>query len=1121
MKFSLIRMVFRRYRKIMISFIMIAALAIALLNGMFNAWMSLDQTLKAYLSEYGIADAVISTETTATDPAETLRQVKGIARVAARITGSSQLITASGNMLTAQIISMDNEDILRLHRWEEADTPDGDYVLADNWFAKQNGISAGDTLRIRTGEDEYRPFTVAAVVSAPETLERTKMSSGGNYYPDFGFLYAPISLLETETEKEKQRMTEEWQEKEGEYLQAKQEAEEAWDEGQAELTKAWEELEKQEKDFEDKREELKEQIRQLTEGRLQLMIGRKELDEAEETAEERKEQLEQALERMTRQTLETEDRIAELTEARNDLNSLAVQLEIAKGQLSVMRDEIIEKTDSLRNTVNYLNRAWDLWQRIQSGVAEDLPEEIAEQKEQVESMLAAYGITIDTLSGWIYKANNGVSQLESGSRRIQAGIAQINRDYLPEVEKYLEETEQGLEAVYGIHEALQNGISEIESGLKAIADFEQEAPDNQEEISQRLSDVEEALQQIYGGIEEAEQALSEGRETLEEKDSEAQEAHSKAEEELEEGARSLQEAWDKLQGWEGYTPMRNEFLIWFDEDVTDRRAALKAAEEALEVPVLNSELYDDSRVAAVIRDNLDPLWAMAVLVPLLFVAIMMVVLFLFLSIMIRQSRQTIGILRALGFSRGQVRRIFMLSCILLMLAASALGEAFSLGITALFNQYNQQFFSLPFFIFTKSVPVFALSAVGFVLLAAGAVALSTRQMSRIQPAEAFSRTVAAPPKIGRFLRLLLRRMNPLSKFSLLSLRRNPFRFVTSVICIAGAVSIIFAALSFIVSKNEVLSQVFGSQILYDGQIVFTEEPDEAACEIIDQMPEIAEAERYRMREENISRGEITVRGNLMFVEPGTTMISLKDKAGNLLSWPEEGIILSDSFAETLGVKAGDTVLVGDVEEKVAAVSHQMAMDVQYIPASEAGRFREAEQTGWLIRLREGADGREIANRLYREKGYVTILWKSLMHAGFQELFDEYDLYTWLLVALCGVIGGFIVVNTGRNNLQEQSLSLSVLRAIGFQQREISARWFLQTLLFFACSLLIGFAVGRVTAIKGLELLSNSIRHLEYIPSAFQYAWTAISTFVFVLAGHLITMRSMRKWDLVENTKGRE
>ena len=97
----------------------------------------------------------------------------------------------------------------------------------------------------------------------------------------------------------------------------------------------------------------------------------------------------------------------------------------------------------------------------------------------------------------------------------------------------------------------------------------------------------------------------------------------------------------------------------------------------------------------------------------------------------------------------------------------------------------------------------------------------------------------------------------------------------------------------------------------------------------------------------------------------------------------------------------------------------------------------------------------------------------------------------------------------------------MLRAIGFQHRQISARWFLQSLLYLVLSLPAGYLVGKITAVRSLELMNNSVRHLEYIPAVFQYAWTAVSTFVFILAGHLITMRSMKKWDLVESTKGRE
>ena len=1115
MKYSLIKMVFRRYRKMMVCLVMIAALGIALMNGMFNAWQSLDHSLKAYLKEYGIADAAISTEeVTDKTVAEKIRQVDGVADVIARLAGSSQVITPSGNVLTAQVISMDKEDFLKLYYWDDTREPVGDYILADYWFASNNGISAGDTLQIRTGENEYRPFLVAAVVSAPETIERTKLSLGGRYYPDFGFLYAPISLLDTETEKEKLRMTEEWKEKEDEYLKSEKEFRESWEEGQAELNKAREELEKQENEFDEKRADLKEQIRELTEGRARLILSRKELADAEGTAGERKKELEEKLPQAIEQLQEAEEKQADLTEVRNELTGMLVQLEDAKGRLVLARDLITKKEGEILSKVQVMRQARTLWQQVEAGgTGIDVG--------AAQAAMASYNVSPGQLNSWISQAESGIAQMIAGKNRIQKGILEISNGYLPEVEAYLEQTEQGLETIAEVREALQNGIAEMEEGLKSISDFEREAPDNREEINQKLQEVEEGLKSIYDGLSEGETALSEGRKDLEEKSTEADEAHAQAAEELAEGAKSLKEAWDELTAWKGYTPLRNEFLIWFDQDVTDPRAVLKKAEAVLDVPVQNSVLYEDSEVAETINDNLVPLWSMSVMVPLIFVGIMMVVLFLFLSIMIRQSRQSIGILRALGFGKAEVRHLFSSVCVILMLIASLLGGGISLFITSIFNQYFQAYFSLPLYTNVFSGWVYALTVAAFVLLGLLAAALTSGSLSRIQPAEAVSRTVAMPPKVGRLTGLLLRRVEPLSKFSLLSLRRNPFRFVSSVICITGAVSLIFTALSFIVSKNEVLADAFGRKMLYDAQVFFADDPGEETEEKIRQIESVSAAERFWAREEELSFRGKSVRGTLMFLDPDTVMVSLEDVQNRPMEFPRKGIVLSASFAEALGVKEGDVVTVGETETTVTGISRQMAMEFQYLPAAEKDLYRKAEETGWIIRLKDGANGTEIASRLYREKGYLTTIFKSVMKGAYEEVFKEFDLYSWMLVALCGIVGFFIVVNTGQNNLHEQKLSLSVLRAIGFQHRQISARWFLQSLLYLVLSLPAGYLVGKITAVRSLELMNNSVRHLEYIPAVFQYAWTAVSTFVFILAGHLITMRSMKKWDLVESTKGRE
>ena len=1125
MKLSLIKMVFRKYRKIMISMGLIAAFAIGMVNGMYNAWKSLDVSLSSFIREYGIADAVVSTDITDTDAAEKIRQVEGVDRIAARLTGSSQIITSSGEILTAQIISMDNEDILRMYRWESNEPQSENYVLADYWFADSNGISAGDVIRIRTGEDEYREFTVAALVSTPETLEKSKLNTGAKVYPDYGFLYAPISLLETETEKETARMTAEWKEKEGEYLQAESDLQETWEEGQTELTKAREELEKRETEFEEKRTELQTQISQLTKGRVQLMLGRKELEDAETTAEERKTELNQLLERTGEQLLEMEDRQAELTEIRNDLTSLLVRLEDARGRLGVSRNQIASRTGELQNTLKYMQSARTIWQQLRSGTEVQLPEIISAQTKEtgaeMEAKLAAQGITPENLDSWITQAENGIGQLQNGQARIQKGIGQIDREYMPEVLTYLEETEQGLETSARVRDALRKAITQAEEGLKAIADFEKEAPDNKEAIEQMLKEVEDGITAIYSGLAEGKTALTEGRTELEGKSTEAEQAHTQAQEELAEGAKSLQEAWDELTAWKGYTPLRNEFLIWFGPDVEDRGAVLRAIEGIPDLSVQSSVLYDDSNVADIINDNLVPLKAMTTLAPLFFVGVMMAVLFLLLAIMIRQSRQSIGILRALGFRNTEVRHAFSMAIAILMLVAAVLGAGISFPITRIFEKTFRRLYNLPVYTNIFDGWIFTISTAAFVLLGLVAVAMTSGAIGRIHPAEAASRPVPASPKVGRLSRILMKRMKPITKYCLLSLRRNPIRYIASVICIAGAVSVVFGAFCFLLSKNAVLDEVFGQQIRYDAQIIFSDEPEEETAEAVNTLESITAAERYWAREEDIRFGEKSIRGSLMFLETGTRMISLNDREGKQMDYPEEGIVLSGSVADFLGVKPGDVVTVGKTEVSVAGISRQMAMECQFLPAAEVSRFRKPDYTGWLVQLRDPTDAREITDRLNREPGYATTLRRSVMLAGFEDLFVQFDLYTRVLAVLFSVVGVLIVISTVQNNLQEQKLSLSVLRAIGFQHRQISVHWFVQSLLFMLPSLLIGFIGGKWLAIHGLELMNNSFRHLEYIPSSYQYIVTTVCTVAFVVIGHMISVRTMKKWDLVENTRGRE
>ncbi len=1102
----------------MISIMVIAAMAVTMMNGLYNAWQSLEVTMKNYRETYGIADAVITTDVTDAEAAERLLQVEGIAAAEARLTGGSQVMTAEGRLLNAHFISVNNETMTRMYRWSEAENPVGDPVMLDRWFAQYSGIEAGDRIRIRTGADEYRSFVVSALVSAPETLERSRLSRGGDFYPDYGFIFAPASLLADETERETARMMSEWDQKKQEYQEAEAEARAQLAEGESELSAAWTELEEKEAEFAGGRAEAEARLQELTSLRMQLYVSRDELSGMGVTAAEMRESLNTRLTELQDRRAAIQAREAELEERLSEAASMESQLEAARRKLDLAETKAASGKRELQSGLEGLKSIRDLWNTV-SGARAQLKEgellapELQAIAERVENDLRGKGISAEDLNRMISETETTLSQAEAGYGTLISTLWKVNHQYIPQAAEYRRQLTDGLEQLRAVRETVDSVIAWMEERLTTTENFEESLPGGLEDLNGYIQETEDGIRIIREELDAAEAQLREGRELLEEKTGELEEEKRKAEAQLTEGAEKLEQAKADLDSWEGYTLLRNEFLIWFDAEVQERSEVLRAAAETFNVPVHTAVLYEDSGVETAIRNSTEPMQVMGTVVPLLFTGIMMAVLFLFLTIMIRRSRREIGIFRALGFSRGEICAAFSMANLIVMLVASGIGCVLAMVMTWLFNRVYQQLFVLPFYTHVFSGSIFLQSVLAHVALGQAATVTSMGMITRIHPAEAMNRNAPETIRIGRFSRLLLRHVRPMSKYSLLSLRRNPVRFLTSVLCIVGAVSMIFASFSFIVSKNEVLVDVFERRLRYDAQVCFNRPPEAEVAEILRGMDCVESMEPVQQDEVEIASGDRHLAGTVMYLAPDSDMVMLVDRQGQPVSLPEDGVVLSSYFAETLGVVPGDTVSIAGVDVRVAEVCRQMAVDMQYLPVGMAGKIREPMYSGWLIRLREGGDREEIPLGLQNTDGYAVTIWTDIMKKGIEDVYIQFDLYAWILVGICAVVGLFIMTNTTRNNLLEQRQSLSTLRAIGFQHGNISAHWLLQSMLFTACALGLGYPAGVMMAGVTLKYMSNAGRHLIYISSPYQFVLTAVCTLVFMLIGHVLSMRSFKQFQI--------
>lgn len=1117
--------IFRRFRKLIIMMVVIAGVCFGIVMSLVNARGAMEKSFDAFLTEYHTADATISvSETVNADTAGILAAVPGIARVESRLTSFVQFHTPSGRLLGAYVSTMHEGDLEKIYKWEGPDQLSGNEILIQRKFAKDQGLKVGDVLTVRT-EEEERSFRIAGTVSSPENIEGSRLEGLGTYYTEIGYIYVPAAMLETETEKQYDRMMAEWKEKEGEYLQAKEDAAAALEDGERQLADAWAELEKQEKEFEEKRAELKEQIRTLTNARLQLVLGRNDLNTAETTAAEMKEQSGQAMAQIESQILELEDRQSELEEVRNELTMLQVRLEDARGRLIVMRGELRSGEIQMGDALRIMRAAKALWDRIRAaGGKIKIPEELldgeaARTVEEIEEILREKGITAEGLDTTIAEAEDGTAQIRNGIGQIQEGIRQISETYLPEIQDYLEQTEQGLEVIAESRDALKQALAGMTDGLRQIEEFEEIAPENRETLEQTLQEVEEGIRAINSGIEEAETALTEGREQLETETVKAEETKQETNKKLAAGAEKLEDALRELQTWEGYTPLRNEFQITFDEGVTDRRAVLDAALAALNNPNAKGALYEDTMLYHRIqRENIDPWDGLGLFLPIIFALLVLLVLFLFLSLMIKQFRRENGIFRALGFTITEIRSMFCGICLLMVPPALAIGVAVHFPFLQVFYYFYGILFEFPHIVSDFNWGALALYAGALTLGMQATALISTAAINGVHPAEIMSRQFYGAGAGNRRESRLIARAKPLTKWSLKALARNKVRFVFCTLCLAASTAILFASAAMYISKLNMESDIFDTRIRYNCQVLFTEGTDGEELEKeIRAMPCVKALEKTNNYSKTVTFGGASWKTTVMAMDPDGRLLAVLDEQGRPMRVPDEGIVLDTISAEKLGAAAGDTVELDGVPLKVAAVSKQTGFMTSTVSEAQAAVLEGPYQVAWMLEVTEEGE-KELLDRLSEEGSKLQPIFVSALRVSIHEWLKVVEVVCMVALFFSVVLGLFIIININQTNLLEQKRELSILRALGFQRRDISRHWYIHSVLYFALSLILGIPVGIAITGTTFLMINTDSRRIFFTWDPRQFLFTIGVLFLFLTCAHLWSMRMVKKWSLVENIK---
>jgi putative ABC transport system permease protein len=532
-----------------------------------------------------------------------------------------------------------------------------------------------------------------------------------------------------------------------------------------------------------------------------------------------------------------------------------------------------------------------------------------------------------------------------------------------------------------------------------------------------------------------------------------------------------------------------------------------------------------------ISDEIKQVGIQITVLPTIFLAVAVFLLNIVLRRIVATQRDQIAVLKAIGYTNEDVGLHFLGFAMLPTAAGAIVGTALGAWIGKGLMSIYADFYNFAELVYSIRFEDVALS----VLLAAFAALTGSlgavREAVKLPPAEAMR--PESPPiyKSGRIDRELLRRNMPLPlRIIVRNLMRRKWKASISVFMISLAVAILIAGRYTYDAVDRMVQVEFSSRHREDVTVVFNEPMPPSVAQDLASIDGVLEHEYYREEPVKLRFGHRTKRQALKGLESASGLQRLVDRSNRSFALPEEGVLLTGTLADALGVRKGDTLMVellqgsrrsspvrvsGTIDEILGLSAYMNIRQLDQL-AGDGGALNAA-----YLRLDP-----EKATRIYQDfknmPGIAGIMMLRSMKESFNRLIAQsMTTSTLILTSFACVLAFAVVYNGARISLSERARELSSLRVLGFSMTEISVILLGEQAILILFAIPLGFLLGILLSAMLSLALSSELYRLPVVFSTtnFLFAFCVITGVALVSA--LLIHRRLVKLDLIAVLKTRE
>lgn len=518
-------------------------------------------------------------------------------------------------------------------------------------------------------------------------------------------------------------------------------------------------------------------------------------------------------------------------------------------------------------------------------------------------------------------------------------------------------------------------------------------------------------------------------------------------------------------------------------------------------------------------------------IPAIFLTVTAFLIHLVLSRLVGTQRDQIAVLKAFGYDNRAIGAHYLkLSFAAVsggVLLGGFVGWYFGFYLTAIYAE----FFRFP--VLRYDVDPWLIGTA--VLISLGAASLggfrAVQRAIALPPAEAMRPESPARFRPGFVERIGFQRLLPISvRIIIRNLERNPVKALLTAFAIAMSVSLLVVGFYFYDAIDLIIDLQFNHVYREDANVVFNEpRPSRARFDAL-HLPGVMRVEPYRFVPARLRFEHRMRRTALLGVETDGELHRIVDAKYQAFQVPTDGLVLTATLAESLGVKPGDEVTVEVLEGERPVRRVQVVNIVDEVLGLSAYMDRhalnqlmhEAEVVSGVRLMVDEKSFPTLYSQLKRTPSVSGVLLPEASLRNFNEtLARTMGTSTAIIIGFACVIAFGMVYNGARIALSERGRELASLRVLGFTKAEITVMLLGEQAILTAIAIPAGWVIGYLLCFLIVNAIDTELMRMPLVITGKTMAMALVITALAAILSGLLVQWRLRRLDLVEVLKTRE